>query len=178
MPTTSRSCSHSKSGGRDCCGCDCNGDGWPNGNCGVCVCDCVGDGGFCVGGMGGVGCAWRVVGASDDHTCRPGLAYPSTPEMTVLGGLGAILSQEISRDEIYKGMIARRCYGTTGARIYLDLTANKVRMGEVSSCSGSTNIKCIVHGTAPIEYIALFNRTNELYRFYPNSKIRDKKIGD
>ena len=91
-----------------------------------------------------------VVGASDDHTCRPGLAYPSTPEMTVLGGLGAILSQEISRDEIYKGMIARRCYGTTGARIYLDLTANKVRMGEVSSCSGSTNIKCIVHGTAPI----------------------------
>ncbi len=116
-----------------------------------------------------------VVGASDDHTCRPGLAYPSTPEMTVLGGLGAVLSQEISRDEIYKGMIARRCYGTTGARIYLDLTANKVRMGEVSSCSGSTNIKCIVHGTAPIEYIALFNRTNELYRFYPNSKIRDKK---
>ena len=50
--------------------------------------------------------------------------------MTVLGGLGAVLSQEISRDEIYMGMIARRCYGTTGNE-YTDLTANKVRMGEV-----------------------------------------------
>ena len=38
-----------------------------------------------------------VVGASDDHTCRPGLAWPSTPEMTILGGLGAVWSRELTR---------------------------------------------------------------------------------
>ena len=58
-----------------------------------------------------------VVGASDDHTCRPGLAYPSTPEMTILGGLGAVCTSEHSRQGIYDGMMARHCYGTTGARL-------------------------------------------------------------
>ena len=114
-----------------------------------------------------------VVGASDDHTCRPGLAYPSTPEMTVLGGLGAVFSRDLNRRDIYNGMMARHCYGTTGARIYLDITANKVRMGDVSNSSGPTNIWGCVHGTAPIEYIALFNRSRELRRFHPNAETRD-----
>ena len=117
-----------------------------------------------------------VVGASDDHTCRPGLAYPSTPEMTVLGGLGAVFSQKLSRAEIYNGMMARNCYGTTGARIYLDVTVNNVCMGSVSNSSGPNNIRCSIHGTAPIEYVALFNRTTELTRFHPNAGTRDLKL--
>ena len=114
-----------------------------------------------------------VVGASDDHTCRPGLAYPSTQEMTVLGGLGAVFSSDLSREGIYNGMMARHCYGTTGARIFLDITANNNRMGNVSNSSGPTKIWCCVHGTAPIEYIALFNRSTELKRYHPNTQTRD-----
>ena len=116
-----------------------------------------------------------VVGASDDHTCRPGLAYPSTPEMTVLGGLGAVFVTEHSRQGIYDGMMARHCYGTTGARLYLDLTANNHRMGDIAETTIPVSLKGQVHGTAPIEYIALFNRNRELQRFAPNPKTHDPK---
>jgi hypothetical protein len=114
-----------------------------------------------------------VVGASDDHTCRPGLAYPSTPEMTVLGGLGAVYTGEHSRQGIYDGMMARHCYGTTGARLYLDLTANGHHMGDIAEATGPVTIKGEVHGTAPIDYIALFNRSRELKRFTPNPETHD-----
>ena len=114
-----------------------------------------------------------IVGASDDHTCRPGLAYPSTPEMTVLGGLGAIYTSEHSRQGIYDGMMARHCYGTTGARLYLDVTANGHRMGDIAETSGPVTIGGQVHGTAPIEYIALFNRSQELQHFTPNPQTHD-----
>ena len=114
-----------------------------------------------------------VVGASDDHTCRPGLAYPSTPEMTVLGGLGAVYTGEHSRQGIYDGMMARHCYGTTGARLYLNFTANGHRMGDIDETTGPVTIKGEVHGTAPIDYIALFNRSRELKRFTPNPESHD-----
>lgn len=114
-----------------------------------------------------------IVGASDDHTCRPGLAYPSTPEMTILGGLGAVYSRAISRQDIYDGMMARHCYGTTGARIFLDVSVQDHAMGEAFQAEGPMRIAGIVHGTAPIESISLFNRSEELKRFQPNPEMRD-----
>lgn len=114
-----------------------------------------------------------IVGASDDHTCRPGLAYPSTPEMTVLGGLGAVFSRELSRQGIYDGMMARHCYGTTGARMYLHLTAGDHVMGDAFAANGPVRLAGVVHGTAPIEYISLFNRSEELRRFRPSPETRD-----
>ena len=114
-----------------------------------------------------------VVGASDDHTCRPGLAYPSTPEMTILGGLGAVHSRELTRQGIYDGLMARHCYGTTGARMYLEVAADNEHMGRVCETGGPPSITGVVHGTAPIEAITLFDRTRELARFRPNSKVRD-----
>ena len=114
-----------------------------------------------------------IVGASDDHTCRPGLAYPSTPEMTVLGGLGAVYSRETSRQGIYDGMMARHCYGTTGARMFLDVKVQDQMMGDVVQGGGPTRITGTVHGTAPIESISLFNRSEELKQFQPNPETRD-----
>ena len=117
-----------------------------------------------------------VVGASDDHTCRPGLAYPSTPEMTVLGGLGAVSTTEHSRQGIYDGMMARNCYGTTGARLYLEITANGHRLGVITTTQGPIKISGTIYGTAPIEYIALFNRSQELTRITPNPEQRNPNL--
>ena len=114
-----------------------------------------------------------VVGASDDHTCRPGLAHPSTPEMTILGGLGAVRSRELTRRGIYDGLMARNCYGTTGARMYLEVAADGMPMGRVCEVEGPPRITGVVHGTAPIEAVTLFDRSRELARFRPNPKVRD-----
>ena len=103
-----------------------------------------------------------VVGASDDHTCRPGLAWPSTPEMTILGGLGAVFSRELTRRGIYDGLMARHCYGTTGARMYLEVAADGMPMGRVGETGGPPSISGVVHGTAPIEAVTLFDRSREL----------------
>ena len=114
-----------------------------------------------------------VVGASDDHTCRPGLAYPSTPEMTILGGLGAVYSRELTRQGIYDGLMARHCYGTTGARMHVEVAAGAMPMGRVCETEHPPTISGVVHGTAPIATVTLFDRSRERARFRPNPRVRD-----
>lgn len=114
-----------------------------------------------------------VIGASDDHTCRPGLAYPSTPEMTIVGGLTAVYAESLTRDSIYQALMARRCYATTGPRVFLAVEADGHPMGQSFETSQPPRISATVHGTASIESISLFNRSKELERYTPNPKRRD-----
>jgi hypothetical protein len=109
-----------------------------------------------------------VVGASDDHTCRPGLAYPSTPEMTILGGLGAVFAGAKTREGIYDGLMARHCYATTGPRIYLNVEADGHPMGSAFNTKTPPRLSGTVYGMAPLESISIFNRSEELERLAPN----------
>jgi hypothetical protein len=109
-----------------------------------------------------------LIGASDDHTCRPGLAFPSTPEMTILGGLGAVYTASKTREGIYDGLMARHCYATTGPRIYLNVEADGHPMGAAFETKKPSRITGTVHGTAPLESISIFNRIEEIQRLTPN----------
>lgn len=114
-----------------------------------------------------------VLGASDDHTGRPGLAFPSTPEMTIRGGLGAVLATQLTREGIFEALKARRCYGTTGARILLDVRAADHPMGSAFEIDTPPRIIASVHGTAPLEEVCLFNGAREVLRLTPNAVQRD-----
>jgi len=46
-------------------------------------------------------------------------------------------------------------------------------MGRVCETEGPPSISGVVHGTAPIEAVTLFDRSRELARFRPNPKVRD-----
>ena len=116
-----------------------------------------------------------VVGASDDHTCRPGLAYPSTPEMTILGGLGAVFAKKKTREGIYDGLMSRYCYATTGARIVLFAEADGHPMGSEFSAETPPRLRCQIFGTAPVDEIQIYNRSREIHRHEPNPPKRDKK---
>ena len=63
-----------------------------------------------------------VVCHSDDHKGRPGATRPGASTFGAIGGLTCYLMPELSRDALFAALRARRHYGTTGTRLWLDLT--------------------------------------------------------
>ncbi|MFO7797999.1 MAG: DUF3604 domain-containing protein [Promethearchaeati archaeon] len=62
-----------------------------------------------------------IVANGDDHKGRPGSAYPGISKFGALGGLTCFLSEDLSREAIFKALKRRHHYATTGERIFLDL---------------------------------------------------------
>ena len=116
-----------------------------------------------------------VVAASDDCTCRPGLTFPTTAEMCMPGGLGAMLSRTLTRDSLWEAMSSRRCYATTGARMVLDVTVDGHPMGSLIQAGGPIKITGSVHGTAALDEIAIFDRTKLIHLEHPNPLVRDDR---
>ena len=65
-----------------------------------------------------------VVANSDGHKGRPGASYPGAGMFGSYGGLTCFLTPELTRDAIFDCWRKRRHYGTTGARLYLDVRAS------------------------------------------------------
>lgn len=114
-----------------------------------------------------------VVSASDDCTCRPGFTFPTTAEMCMPGGLGAMLARTLTRDSLWQAMSSRRCYGTTGARIVLDVAVDGHPMGSRIRAGGPPKLTGTVHGTAALDEIAIFDRTDLIHLEHPNPPLRD-----
>ena len=62
-----------------------------------------------------------VVCHSDDHKGRPGATRPGASTFGAIGGLTCYLMPELTRDALFEALRARRHYGTTGTRLFLDL---------------------------------------------------------
>jgi len=94
------------------------------------------------------------VSASDDHTGHPG----NTPGVTYWrcnGGLTAIYSEELSRESFWNAMEERHVYGTTGARIFLDVKLGGHCMGERFSTQQVQELTAEVSGTDDLAKIEL-----------------------
>lgn len=64
-----------------------------------------------------------IVCHSDDHKGRPGAAYPGASLFGSYGGLTCYLMPELTRQSLFEAIQRRHHYGTTGARIYMDVRA-------------------------------------------------------
>ena len=62
-----------------------------------------------------------VVCHSDDHKGRPGATRPGASSFGAIGGLTCYFMPELTRNALFGALRHRRHYGTTGARIFLDL---------------------------------------------------------
>jgi hypothetical protein len=69
-----------------------------------------------------------VIGGSDAHISRPGHLNARWPHKP---GLAAIYAPELGRDALFDAIRKRRCYATTGTRIFVDFRVNDAMMGEV-----------------------------------------------
>jgi hypothetical protein len=65
-----------------------------------------------------------VVCHSDDHKGRPGATRPGASSFGAIGGLTCYFMPELTRDALFEAVRRRRHYGTTGARIFVDLHAS------------------------------------------------------
>ena len=108
-----------------------------------------------------------VVCNSDGHKGRPGAEGPGAGQFGVQGGLTCVLAEELTRKAIFNAIRSRRCYGTTGARIYLEFTVNGHLMGEAFSASNSVKVYAKVHGTTPMEKLILMRGREEVHVIQP-----------
>src|SRR5499426_3141494 len=65
-----------------------------------------------------------VVCHSDDHKGRPGATKPGASTFGAIGGLTCYFMPELTRDALFEALRRRRHYGTTGARIFVDIHAS------------------------------------------------------
>jgi hypothetical protein len=65
-----------------------------------------------------------VVCHSDDHKGRPGATTPGASTFGAIGGLTCYFMRELTRDALFEALRRRRHYGTTGTRIFVDLSAS------------------------------------------------------
>lgn len=93
---------------------------------------------------------------SDGHKSRPGASYPGASTFGTLGGLTCVLANEKTRDAFWEALSRRRCYGTTGQRIYVEATAEGRPMGADLEVAGPFTVEGRVHGTAPLLGVDLF----------------------
>ena len=103
-----------------------------------------------------------IVGSSDGHKGRPGAEYPGDSQFGSYGGLTCHLLPQLDRDTFFDAFRKRRHYATTGARIYLNVTASlgedTLQIGDiVTTDQDHLDLAFEVIGTAPIERVDIFN---------------------
>jgi len=64
-----------------------------------------------------------VVCNSDGHKGRPGASYPGASVFGAYGGLTCFVTSENNRPAIFEAIRRRHTFGTTGPRVYLDISA-------------------------------------------------------
>lgn len=102
--------------------------------------------------------------ASDNHLSQPGYTAPKGRGLSQRGGLGAVMAAELTRDELFDGMRARRTYATTGERIILQTSVNGTDMGSRGRYSANRSVVGKVIATAPIAEIAIVKNGEEVWR--------------
>lgn len=117
-----------------------------------------------------------IVANSDGHKGRPGASSPGAATFGSYGGLTCFLAEKLDRDSVWEAYQQRRVYATTGARIFLDVTANGyVPMGASLDVYPETlpELQITVHGTAPIERVEIRNamRVLKVERTYTEADL-------
>jgi len=98
-----------------------------------------------------------VVAGSDSVDGRPGGSHPGHMGVrNVRGGLTAVSMPARTRNALWTALKSRHCYGTTGPRIIIRLSAHGAQMGDEIAVAQPPLFDAMVEGTAPLECIDFF----------------------
>lgn len=147
--------------------------------------------GFPLGHRSGVVCN------SDGHKGRPGASYPGASTFGAYGGLTCFLTDELTRDGLFRALKSRHTYGTTGTRLHLNVegvfaggarfferdpnvypatesrAVQRIMMGDIAATDDrSVSMKIEVVAGAPLERIEVRNGSEVV------ATLRDYDVGD
>ena len=118
------------------------------------------------------------IAASDNHNGAPGLSSrPSRfTNIPYRGGLAAVLAPSLTREDIFDGLYNRRCYATTGTRLYMDWRMDGHLMGsEITLKHGrSIHYELTISATtalASVEFI-FSDRTEQIFHYSGEDFVR------
>jgi hypothetical protein len=105
-----------------------------------------------------------ITAGTDGVMGRPGACGPGRRvTRNVRNGLTAVRAAGLEQRAVAEGFFARHCYGTTGARILLDVDIQGQPMGSVVTLRENPTIQVHVDGTAPIERVELLRDTEVIH---------------
>jgi hypothetical protein len=113
------------------------------------------------------------IGGSDDHSGRPGWSTATLAHHGTRGGLTAFIAEVLTRESIWEAFKARRCYGTSGPRILLDVSVNGHPMGSEPVLSESPVMSIRVLGTVPIDTIEVRRGTRTVHTYSAMPSVND-----
>ena len=107
-----------------------------------------------------------IIAASDDHSCRPGLSFPTEVSsrggfvsFDVKGGYTAVLTDTLDRQSIWDAIKARHCYATSGERMIASVHCDGHIMGDEFTTNTPPVFDIDVIGTAGIrEFYVMRNQ--------------------
>jgi hypothetical protein len=113
-----------------------------------------------------------VVAGTDDHFGMPGSQMDGSQSYS-RKGITAVYADELTRDSLWEALLARRTYGTTGARILLGFWLDGREMGEEYSSSSVLHGRVVVAGTDTIDRVEVFRDGHTLTGVFPGTAATD-----
>lgn len=124
-----------------------------------------------------------IVAASDDHTCRPGLSYPTRGSsrggfvsFDVIGGYTGVYTKELTRESIWNALKRRNCYATTGDRTILQVKCEDHIMGDEFSINKPPVINVKAMCSDIISEIEIRRGLETVYSYYETLPIKKDTI--
>ena len=107
-----------------------------------------------------------ILASGDSHDGLPGNSEWLRLRRGYHSGMVAVMCHELTREAVFDALWQRRCYGTTGARIFMDFKLNETEMGQELTAPedrASRRLSVEVHGTAPIEEVTVIRNGREVH---------------
>lgn len=115
-----------------------------------------------------------MIASSDTHVGMPGRTFPGSRQWHTpfSGGLCAIWARDLTRESLFDALRARRCYGTSGARIALTFSVGGHEMGSDvrgQSATGPRAVDLRVAGTAALAKVEILRDTEVVHTARPGT---------
>ena len=112
-----------------------------------------------------------VIAGSDTHAGMPGRSVPASDRddfMIYKAGYAAVWADELTRGSLFEALKARRCYGTTGARIILEVFLDDSLMGSEVDWADAAQARALtvnVWGDGELDTVTIVKNNEDVRTF-------------